>query len=145
MQVLGIASGQLHTSSAFRRYVVLFLGTVMMIWMILSNIRPILLYFHTGYSPAKVKAAGWTLNSWTTRLEVLQEFQFIFLNISISLSFFSAGHLQWRAVWKKAAKVEYAMRFDETFYRSIRKMSLAAVSLVVLVSKLQTEMYCFDC
>ena len=141
MQVLGIPSGQLQLSWVFRRYVVLIIGVTMMIWVVPSNIRSISSYIHTGQSLSKIKAIGLTFHGWITRFETVQEFQYLFLNVSISLSFVIVAHVQWRSTWKNAVKVEYAMRFDTTFYRSVRKISTAALVLLFLVNKLETEVY----
>ena len=127
MQLLGIPSGQLHLSSAFRRYTVLLVGMAMMIWVVPSNIRPILAFIHTGKSLSRTKVTV----IW---FETLQEFQYVFLNILISLSLVITAHLQWRSMWKNAIKVEYGMIFDKAFYCSVRKTSIAALVLLTLVS-----------
>ena len=128
LQVLGIPTGQIHLASTIRRYTVLFIGVGMMLYTIFSVMDRMLNYIRQQPDNSTDTLSGTEI--W---IDALQEFQTYCATILISLSFYIAANVTWIPMWKNAVQIEQSMRFDKTFYRSIRNISTAALTLLALV------------
>ena len=67
---------------------------------------------------------------WTNTLFDYQEFiSFTIINLSL----FIGAHFQWKPLWQNVQEIEQTMNFNETFHLPLRKVSYAAVTLLVSV------------
>lgn len=134
MQLLGIPTGQLHLSSAVRRYLFFVAGLVMMIWVSFSNIRNMFQVVQTRTHETNKK---WSVTRvWS---EALQEILVNSVSVLISLSLFIISQMRWPSIWKHAIEIEQKMSFDKTFYCLTRKISIAASMLLTMVRKFQLQ------
>ena len=122
MQMVGIPSGEYHSSSRYRRYPILVVGIALMTWVVTAN----------SYKLLQVpdRSGGGSTRQWTWALKTFQTHS---AHIVISLNLFIGAHLQWRHLWHKACQIEQIMSFNADFYRALRKISTAAISLLLLV------------
>ena len=128
LQMLAIPSVQLRSSSPFQRVAVPLVGMVMVIWMVSSNVLKLLNYIHTGINDSK-QSLTWI---W---IDALQELQHHSISILTSISLFIGAYVQQKSMWSSFVLVERSLRFDENFYRSVRRTSMAAIAVLIFVSE----------
>lgn len=136
MQILGIPSGRFHLSSILRRAIVLMVGVIMVIWRVLSSISFFLVNINRMIKDGG-NEPGFQSSKTEKCMEVINEILLLFSDVSMNLSFVAVSHWQWKSLWKKACKIEEAMKLDETFFRSLRKIAWAAIVVLILVSCLK--------
>ena len=133
VQILGISSPRLHSTSRIQHWSVLLLGVVLMVWMVCSSTGKILDYIHTEICDWKQKGSRTWM--WT---DALQEVQLHIASILISVSLFVVTLSQRTSMWNCIIEAERSIRFTDDFHRSVRKISIAASILFVLVKRFQT-------
>ena len=117
-----------YSASTIRRCVFSFVGIAMMIWVVFSNLRQIFERTQTATNEPNKK---WSLTRiWS---EALQELLVHSVNILISLSLFFISQVRWTSIWQNALEIEQRLRFGKQFYCSVRKISITASILLVMV------------
>lgn len=133
MEILGMLSGRSHSSSVVRRAIVLTVGVAMMIWKVSADTVSFIENIQLSFA-VYINQSGFTSTQTEFSMEGLNQIQIYFSEVAITLNFFTVSHFQWGSLWKKMCEIEKSMKLDETFYRSLRKMSWAAIVVIVLVS-----------
>lgn len=128
MQILGIPTGRFHSSWTIHRYVVLFVGMMMMTSVLFSVTDRMLNYKNRQANNLMKKLTD--TEKW---IDALQEFQTYCATITMNFSLFIVANIKWTSMWKKATEIEESMEFDQAFYCSVRKLSTAALTLLMLV------------
>ena len=130
LHILGIPSNLLQT--AIRRYIFLFFGVTLMVWMSSSHIQFILDYVQYALN-INLSKLPFEVSNNELRIHSLNQLQDHCNTILICLSLFVVSHLQWESLWKNACEIEQAMKLDGTFFCSLRKIINAAVILLTVV------------
>ena len=133
LQILGIPTGRSLVSSVTRRCVVLILGVLIMIWVVSSRTYRVF----NGISNLRDVTVT-RAELWSTTLYHLND---NLGGILISLNLFIVCHLNWNSLWKNACEIEQRLKFDETSYSSLRKMSAAILMLLSMVNCMQYCIY----
>ena len=126
LQILGMPTSR-SPSSVVRRITVLVVGAVIMIWVVSSRIYKIIGIFQTPTNLTFTRAELWilTLNQFNDHLS----------GILISLNLIIVCHLKWKLLWKNVCEIEQRLKFADTDYGYIRKMSATALLLLLMVNK----------
>ena len=125
MRMLGIPMDRFHSRSSLPRYAFLCVGITVMVWMGASD-----LFFITHGRPHRsMKINSAFYEGTRLLLEIYRPLN----SILTSLSFFIVVHTQWKSLWKIAIEIENNVKFDATFYRSLRTASFVTLALLAVV------------
>ena len=120
MQMFGIPTFPHRSSSHFRRYTLLCAGFIIMIFILTFNMQ--LVYDWTSSNHKE----GWITS--------LHKFYPPLTNIVITFNLIASAHMQWTSMWKIAIEIENSIRFDATFYHSLRKIAIAVWLMLIVVN-----------
>ena len=119
MQICGVPA-TLSRSSTFRRKASLCVGIITMMWITIS-------YIYLVYSLI--------LDSSQRGLDIsLHRYYRPLVNITITFLLIISTYLQWTSLWKIAIEMESRIGFDKACYQSLRKLSIASVTIMALVN-----------
>ena len=107
-------------SSPLRHYASLCVGIIIMIWILASNV------FFISVWRLESHKAGWIFSVFRLYPPLT--------NITIAFSFIFSAQINWKSMWRIAVEIENSIGFNSTFYSSLRKISMAAMTVLVSVN-----------
>jgi len=122
LKSVGLPFGQSNSSSTVRRNV-FFCGRMMiLLWIVATN----------SYILYQLKPSHLSAERWSGPLGPLA-------NVLVTINLFWLAHMQWAPLWNTVIEMVQILRLDETSYRSIRKVTVAALILFMLVNRCRTS------
>lgn len=132
LQILGIPAGRPPLTSVVQRYVVLLLGIFLMIWVVSA------LCYQMFCASTKDRGDDTQPERW---IAILYTFNNSLGGILVSLNLVLIYHFNWKSLWKNACEIEQRIKFTETSYNNLRKMSTSVLMLLSMVSSTQMCKY----